>query len=116
MGRWLFLLALVGQPLMAAELVSLHCGRGTSDFPDAAMTLNERGAHVVNVTFIGYRPTRSRADWSLRDCLSTARKLDDTRDIDARLWYSERAGDSQPEPLEPAGLTYKAAAKRAVHH
>ena len=97
-----------------ADPVSLHCARGGEDFPDATMTLNERGAHVVNVTFVGYRPTRSRAEWSLRDCLNTARKLDDSRDIDARLWYAERAGDRQPEPLEPALLSYKAARKRVV--
>lgn len=94
-------------PVMAAEPVALHCARGPGEYPDAAMTLNERGAHVVHVTFVGYRPTRSRADWSLRDCLNTAAKLDATRNIDARLWYRERGADAPPEPLEPAALTYK---------
>jgi hypothetical protein len=110
MVRWL--LFLVAMPVMAAEPVALHCARGPGDYPDAAILLNERGAHVVNVTFVGYRPTRSRADWSLRDCLSTASKLDATRDIDARLWYRDRGPDADPEPLEH--LTYKAVSRRVI--
>ena len=117
MFRWLFVcaIALLASPSMAAEPVALHCARAAGDYPDAAMLLNERGAHVVHVTFVGYRPSRSRADWSLRDCLSTASKLDGTRDIDARLWYRERTPDSRPQPLEPGGLLYKAVSKRVVH-
>ena len=109
-----FTLAMLATPLMAAEPVALHCARGGADFPDVAMMLNERGAYVVHVTFVGYRPSRSRADWSLRDCLSTAMKIDATRNIDAHLWHRERGGDSRPEALEPAGLFYKAANKRIV--
>ena len=111
MARWLLFLCVA--PVMAAEPVPLHCARGPGDYPDAAMMLNERGAHVVNVTFVGYRPTRSRADWSLRDCLGTASKLDGTRDIDAHLWYRERGADSA-QPLEPGALVYKAASRRVV--
>jgi len=100
-------LLMAAMPLMAAEPIALHCGRGPGDYPDAAMQLNERGAHVVHVTFVGYRPSRSRAHWSLRDCLSTATKLDSSRNIEARLWYRERGADAAVEPLEPAALTYK---------
>jgi hypothetical protein len=115
MGRSLAcLLVLFAPVLFAAEPVALHCARSTGEFPDAAMTLNERGTHVVHVTFVGYRPSRSRADWSLRDCLSTASKLDASRNIEARLWYRERGVDALVEPLEPAGLVYKAANKRIV--
>ena len=109
MLRWLLLL--VAMPVMAADPVALHCARGPGEYPDAAIQLNERGAHVVNVTFVGYRPTRSRADWSLRDCLFTATKLDASRDIEAHLWYRERAADS-PRPLEPSELSYKVLSKR----
>lgn len=113
MVRWLlfFLVA----PAMAAEPVALHCARGPGDYPDAAMLLNERGAHVVNVTFVGYRPTRSRADWSLRDCLRTASRLDSSHDIDAHLWYRERGADSLAQPLEPGELVYKAGKKKVVN-
>lgn len=100
-------------PSFAAEPVPLYCGRAAGDYPDAAMELNKRGAHVVNVTFVGHRPTRSRADWSLRDCLYTATKLDGTHDIEARLWYRERGADASPQPLEPE-LSYKAVSRRVV--
>ena len=100
-------LLMAAMPLMAAEPVALHCARGPGDYPDVAMRMNERGAYVVHVTFVGYRPSRSRADWSLRDCLSTATKLDSSRNIEARLWYRERGADAPVEPLEPAALTYK---------
>jgi hypothetical protein len=102
-----FMLAILAAPSMAAEPVALHCARSTGEFPDAQMTFNERGTHVVHVTFVGYRPSRSRAHWSLRDCLSTASKLDASRKIEARLWYRERGVEAPVEPLEPAVLTYK---------
>ena len=114
MARWLLVLALLASPARAAEPVALHCARGPGDYPDAAIQLNERGAHVVNVTFVGYRPTRSRADWSLRDCLFTASKLDSTRDIEAHLWFRERDA-SAPVQLEPGELSYKALKKRVVN-
>lgn len=101
-------------PSFATEPVPLYCGRGAGDYPDAAMELNKRGANVVNVTFVGHRPSRSRADWSLRDCLHTATKLDGTRDIEARLWYRERGADAAPQPLEPE-LSYKAVGRKVVN-
>jgi len=107
-------LLMVALPVLAAEPVPLYCARSAGDYPDAAIELNERGAHVVNVTFVGYRPTRSRADWSLRDCLFTATKLDGTRDIEAHAWYRERAADARPQPLEPE-LSYKAVSRRVVN-
>ena len=107
-----FLLSVL--PAFAAEPVPLHCARGAGEYPDAAIELKERGAHVVNVTFVGHRPTRSRADWSLRDCLFTATKLDGTRDIDAHLWYRERGGDARRQPLEPE-LSYKAVSRKVVN-
>jgi len=107
-------LLMVALPVIAAEPVPLHCARGPGDYPDAAIELNERGAHVVNVTFVGYRPSRSRADWSLRDCLFTASKLDGSRDIEAHLWYRERGAHTRPQPLEPE-LSYKAVSRRVVN-
>ena len=35
-------------------------------------TLTASGSHEVHVVFVGVRPSRVRADWSLRDCLNTA--------------------------------------------
>lgn len=106
-------LLLVALPAIA-DPVPLHCARGGGDYPDAAIELNPRGAHVVNVTFVGQRPTRSRADWSLRDCLFTATKLDSTRDIEAHAWFRERSADARPQPLEPE-LSYKAVRRRVVN-
>src|SRR5678809_1329195 len=74
----------------AAEPIALHCARGVADYPDAEVRLNVSGHHVLDVTFVGYRPSRSRAEWSLRDCLATALKLDASRGIVASLWYRDR--------------------------
>jgi hypothetical protein len=91
--------------------VNLWCARGVADYPDAAMTLNPQGSHVVNVVFVGYRPSRARAEWSLRDCLYTASRLDASRDIVARLWYRDREPYSPHEPLQPHALVYNASSK-----
>ena len=100
MLRKLLLLALLAPAAQAAEPpVVLHCARGTPDYPDAEMTLSARGSHVVHVTYVGYRPSRARADWSLNDCLFTASRLDGSRDIVAWLWYREHARGALPELL-----------------
>jgi len=114
------LLAALHFPSQAADpRVALYCARGVADYPDAELTLNTRGSHVVDVTFVEFRPSRVRADWSLRDCLSTAAKLDGSRDIVARLWYrSDRYVRGVEEMLYPHGtsatLVYKAAHKTVV--
>jgi hypothetical protein len=106
---------LVSVPCAAAEPpVNLWCARGTPDYPDAAMTLKAHGSHIVDVIFVGFRPSRGRADWSLRDCLSTAMKLDGSRDIVARLWYRDRERRNPLEPLVPHGLVYKASSRTFV--
>ena len=107
------LFAALHSPSRAQEWpVALHCARGVADYPDAEMRLSARGHHVVNVIFVGFRPSRVRADWSLRDCLNTASKFDGSRDIVAWLWYRERQLRSAREPLHPygasAGLVYRA--------
>ena len=107
-------LALLAAPCAAQGPVSLYCARGAGDYPDAAMTLKASGSHVVNVVFVGYRPSRVRADWSLRDCLYTASRLDGSRDIEASLWYRERGERLRREPLEPRGATYKASTRTVV--
>ena len=106
---------LIGFPCAAAaEPVNLWCARGTPDYPDAHMTLSARGSHVVDVEFVGFRPSRGRADWSLRDCLYTATRLDGARDIAAWLWYrGERLGPR--EPLQPHALVYRAATKTVTN-
>ena len=76
-------------PQAAEQAVSLYCARGTADYPDAELTLSARGPHILQVVYVGYRPSRSRAEWTLRDCLRTARKLDDSRPIVASLWVRE---------------------------
>lgn len=113
------LVAALHCPSHAAEpSIALHCARGVPDYPDAELTLGERGSRVVKVVFVGYRPSRVRADWSLRDCLSTAIKFDASRDIVASLWYRDRARRSPREPLLPYGasasLVYKASRKAVV--
>lgn len=113
------LVAALHCPSHAAEpSIALHCARGVPDYPDAELTLGERGNRVVRVVFVGYRPSRVRADWSLRDCLSTAIKFDGSRDIVASLWYRDRARRSPQEPLLPYGasasLVYKASQNAVV--
>lgn len=118
MYRWLlFVLVLHAVPAAAQPTVSLHCARGDPDYPDAEMRISERSEHVVNLVFVGFRPSRGRAEWSLRECLSTAAKLDGSRNIVALLWYRER-GQRLQEPLEPFGpsrrLVYRASSKQMV--
>lgn len=118
MLRWLLLcLALHAVPAAAQQTVSLHCARGVPDYPDAEMSISGRSEHVVNVVFVGFRPSRGRAEWSLRDCLNTAAKLDGSRNIVAFLWYRERGHRAQ-EAIEPFGsarnLVYHASSRQLV--
>jgi hypothetical protein len=118
MHRWLLLGLVLHAVTAAAEpTVSLHCARGDPNYPDAEMHISERSEHVVNLVFVGFRPSRGRAEWSLRDCLSTAAKLDGSRNIVALLWYRER-GQRRQEALEPFGpsrrLVYQASSKQMV--
>jgi len=103
----------------AQEAVALHCARGNvSDYPDAQLTLDSQGPRVVHVTFVGYRPSPGRAAWSLQDCLRTAVKFDDSRDIVAKLWYREPQLRSRQEPLPlyeaSTKLMYSASTKKIV--
>jgi hypothetical protein len=103
----------------AQEAVALHCARGNvAEYPDAQLTLDRQGRRVVHVTFVGYRPSPGRADWSLRDCLRTAVKFDASQDIVAKLWYREPQLRSRQEPLPLHGasakLMYSASAKKIV--
>jgi len=100
----LLVLALYAVPGAAQAPLQLYCARGTADYPDAEMTFNPEGSHVVDVVFVGYRPSRARAQWALRDCLSTAAKVDSSRQIVARLWYRQRGWRSPREPLAPYSL------------
>src|SRR5687767_4242027 len=118
MYRWLlFALVLHTASAAAQPAIPLHCARGVPDYPDAEMGISGRSEHILNVVFVGFRPSRGRAEWSLRDCLSTAAKLDGSRNIVAFLWYRERGQRSQ-EPLEPFGparrLVYHASSKQLV--
>ena len=112
------LLAALHLPSQATEPpIALYCARGVADYPDAEMTLNAHGSHVVNVTFVGFRPSRVRADWSLRDCLNTAAKLDGSRDIVAKLWYRERyvrGRQELPGPHGTSALVYKASRRTVL--
>ena len=91
----------------SADPIALYCARGVPDYPDAEMRLNEGGRHVVRVTYVGFRPSRTRAEWSLRDCLNTAVKLDSSRDIVVSLWYRERYS-REVEELPIESLIYRA--------
>jgi len=79
-------------PRPAEERVSLYCARGAGEYPDAELTLSASGPHVMNMVYVAYRPSRGRADWTVRDCLRTAGKLDRSRQIVASLWVRERRG------------------------
>jgi hypothetical protein len=103
----------------AQQVVALHCARGDiSDYPDAELRLDPHGPRVVHVTFVGYRPSPGRAEWSLRDCLRTAVKFDDSQDIVANLWYREPQLRSRQEPLPLYGpstkLMYSASTKKIL--
>ena len=110
--RWIgaALLAALLAPALAAELpLSLHCARGAGEYPDAEIRRADGAGYVVHVTFVGYRPSRMRAEWSLRECLNTALKYDASRDMVALLWYRERRSPKR-EPILP-GLVYRAASR-----
>jgi hypothetical protein len=93
------------------ETIALYCARGAGEYPDAEMTLNPEGGHVVRVVYVGYRPSPARADWTLRDCLNTALKLDGSRDIVVRLWYRDRF---QSSAQAAAGMAYRAASRKVT--
>lgn len=112
-------LTIIPLPAFGQKAVALHCARGNvENYPDARLTTDGQGTRIVNVTFVGYRPSRMRADWSLRDCLRTAARYDDSRDIVAKLWYREPRLRSPKEPLPlyggSKGLVYSAASGRIV--
>ena len=109
-----FALALLAAPGVAQDPIALHCARGTPDYPDARLTLSNSGNHVVDVVFVGYRPSRPRADWSLRDCLATAARLDASRDIVATLWYRNPEAQYRQEPLQPYGAVYQASSRKVL--
>ena len=70
--------------------MALYCARGSGDYPDAVLTLSASGPYVMDMVYVGYRPSRWRSDWTVRDCLRTAHSLDGSRPIVASLWYRER--------------------------
>lgn len=84
-------------PRVAEPTVALHCARGSADYPDAELTLSAGGPHRLTIVYVAYRPTRGRVDWTLRDCLRTAGKLDASRPIVASLWVRERRRGSPHE-------------------
>ena len=97
---WALALCLIAR-VASADPIALYCARGVPDYPDAEMHLNVGGRNVVRVTYVGFRPSRTRAEWSLRDCLNTAIKLDSSRDIVVSLWYRERYSSEVHElPVE----------------
>ena len=110
----LLALALLAAPGLAQDPIALHCARGVPDYPDVHLTLNPSGSHVVNVVYVGYRPSRPRADWSLRDCLATAAKLDGSRDIVATRWYRDLDTLERQEPLQPYGAFYQASSRKVL--
>jgi hypothetical protein len=118
MYRWLFFALVLHAASAAAQpTIPLHCARGVPDYPDAEMSISGGSEHVVNIVFVGFRPSRGRAEWSVRDCLNTAAKLDGSRNIIAFLWFRER-GQRLEESLEPFGpsrrLVYHAASRQLM--
>ena len=105
---WVLALCLVA-PTVLADPIALYCARG-ADYPDAEMRLSASGPHVVRVTFVGFNPSRTRAEWSLRDCLNTAIRLDSSHDILISLWYRERYSPDVQE-LSKKSLVYRATSR-----
>jgi hypothetical protein len=91
--------ALLSAGAHADSTVKLYCASRATGFADAEMQVRERGTSFVNVTFSRTMPTKRTVDWALRDCLSTAIKLDATQDIVALAWY-RRHSRAALEPLE----------------
>jgi hypothetical protein len=81
----------------AEEKVSLYCARGSAEYPDAELTLSASGPYVLNVVYVAFRPSRGRAEWTVRDCLRTAGRLDGSRPILVSLWHRERPRGSARE-------------------
>lgn len=115
------LLALAASALLSGAAfadpgVKLYCAREVTGFADAEMHLRERGPHTVEVTFADVLPSQHPLDWALRDCLSTAVKLDGLQDIVVLAWYRTRLGIL--EPIEPyagqAQLVYQASRKAVM--
>src|SRR5262245_55281182 len=84
-------------PRVAEERVSLHCARGAGEYPDAELRLSASGPYVMNMVYVDYRPSRGRAEWTVRECLRTVHKLDASRPIVASLWVRERRGGTPPD-------------------
>jgi len=84
-------------PRAVAERVSLYCARGAGEYPDAELTLSASGPYLLNVVYVGHRPSRGRADWTVRDCVFTAARLDGSRPILVSLWHRERPRGSPRE-------------------
>lgn len=99
--QWLGIAAgtFVSLSVHADSTVKLYCASGATGFADAEMQVRERGTNFVNVTFARTVPTKRTVDWALRDCLSTAIKLNATQDIVALAWY-RRHSRAALEPLE----------------
>ena len=96
--------------------VKLYCAAKATGFSDAEILLRERGPNIVNVMFSRTRPSKAAIDWALRDCLSTAIKLNATRDIVALAWFRPHSTAAlQPLAAYPAdaNVVYSAS-RRAV--
>jgi len=86
------ILAFLPAAAAAESVVKLYCARDVASVRDAEMQLRGKPPHVVNVTFSGTLPAKIALDHALRDCLSTAIKLDASTDILVLAWHRSGAG------------------------
>ncbi len=110
--------ALLFSPAANADSkVELACAGRFRPVVEAQISLHDASPHVLNISIEGALPPKPTLDWLLHDCLATAIKLDNKRDIIVRAWhYKDRA--SAREALElypkPETLVYRAARRKVM--
>jgi hypothetical protein len=105
--------------------VPLECGKASAavaqrQYLDAA----SGGGDIYNVmvTFTGKKPTNSKVESVLRECIAAAVKKDASKDILATAWLKRRIGASEDDDqqINPFGglkyISYTAATKTVTVH
>lgn len=99
--------------------VKLDCAKTIPEInTDVDMGPGSGETYIVNVAFIGKRPTNKQADSALRKCLVEAIKRDGTKDISASPWFRANVGANPLDDalLHPYGefhfLAYTASTKK----
>src|SRR4051794_22528281 len=100
--------------------IPLDCGNISGFNSEAERVYMDKASgggdiYLVNITYIGKRPSASKINLALRQCLALAAKKDGSKDIVANAWYRSLAASdpSDDEMLNPYGalkfISYTAA-------